>query len=629
MSEDFRKLSEYAHARLRNEMYFSSRNPHEQQTIIYKDNNPVLKSITWIPALYTYFREILDNALDEVVGHGHGNKISISYNPKTLELTVEDNGRGIPITMDKTHNTHIATMAVSESRAGRNFGERGSVAGTNGLGAAIVNYTSEYFTLQVKRDGKKFTQEFREGRPNTDQELQISKPIITSSSSDGTGTKVICKPSKYVFEVVPKLKNNMLLPEEFIKSRVYEVALCNPKIKIYYNGEQVKVKPRVEQNLFDNAIVIDIKQGKFTSKFYLVPNFACDGEYVHSIVNNIPAFNGGSHIDAFKRTFYKTLINSLAKESKRRKLTPNNSDIQFNFLVYNITNMEAPNFDSQSKTRLINEEAGTIIRKFLEDEDVYKQIIKKNPSWINEIYERCSDRTQKKDLSDLSKLGKKLLRSKVSRLMDANAKDRSKCILFLAEGESAIAGMSSVRNPEIHGGMGLKGKVLNVFEEHPKKVIENKELSDIMNSVGIMIGQKADRSNMRYSKIYLATDMDHDGSNIQALLVNFFYKYWPELFDPKLEPVIYSFQTPFIIAEKGKERKYWYAHDYNNFKPEDYKGWAITRAKGLGTLTNEDWKHSLHNPVAIPFTEDTNLKETLALLFDSTRADDRKNWMGI
>ena len=175
----------------------------------------------------------------------------------------------------------------------------------------------------------------------------------------------------------------------------------------------------------------------------------------------------------------------------------------------------------------------------------------------------------------------------------------------------------------------MKGKVLNVNGESPKKVIDNKELADIMNCLGLIIGQKANRKDLRYGKVYVATDMDPDGANIAALVTNFFYTFWPELFDPQLPPFIYMFQTPFIIADKGKTRKYWYAHNYHEFKPENYSGWSITRAKGLGTLTEDDWRFSIDNPEVIPLLDDGKLAESLDLIFNGKKTDERKQWIGM
>lgn len=623
MSNNIKKLTDYQHARLRTEMYLGSRASHTQTILQFVDGKPVPQEMTWVPALYTAFREVLDNALDEVVGHGHGTKIRVTYDPVTREVSVEDDGRGIPIAYDEAHKCHLATLVMTEARAGRNFEERGEVAGTNGIGASVVNFCSEYFRLDIQKDGERFQQEFTQGNAVFGDALQFGKPKLNNKQGSN-GTKITFKLSDQVFP-------DMTLPEEFIRTRVTEVAICNPLIKIFYNGEQIKVKPRPEQTLFPGLkpMALEVKADNFRSRFWIVPNWVQGGDHVHTIVNNIPAFNGGVHIDTFRRLFYGNLLTALEKESKRRKLTPNRSDVTEGVLIYNITNMHGPNFDSQSKTRLINEEVGKILRADLENPELYKEFIKKNREWIEEIYQRCADRTMKKDNADLAKAAKKNLRTKVPGLMDAIGTDRSKCILFLAEGDSAISGMSSVRNPEIHGGLALSGKVLNVNGETPRKVVENKALGEIMSSIGLVVGQKAKRSELRYGQVYVAHDMDPDGLNIGALLINFFHSYWPELFSDPKDPFVHIFRTPFIIAEKGKSRKYWYAHNYQDFKPEDYSGWAITRAKGLGTLTREDWEYSLKNPEVYPIVDDTKMSETLDLIFNSKRSDDRKEWIGL
>lgn len=625
-SHGIKKLTDYSHCRLRTEMYYGSRNPHTQTLLQYKDNKWILEDVTFIPAIQTAFREIIDNAMDEIA-HGYGNRIDITFNPETFEMSVEDNGRGIPITYDKDHKCHLATLVLSEARAGRNFTVEGRDAesvGTNGIGGAGVNFCSEYYNVEIHRDNKIFKQSFTEAPVGFEDALQIQDPIIKATKSTKTGTKITFKLSNKVFP-------QMLLPENFIKSRVMELAICNPHIHVYYNGDVVKVKPRPEQNLFYGLkpITIEIKEDVFRSTFYLLPNWLSSGEHIHSIVNNIPAYNGGVHIETFRKLFYGNLLSALERESKRRKLTPNRSDINEGVLIYNITNMKAPNFDSQSKTRLINEEVGIIIKKYLESEDLYKDIIKKNKEWIDEIYQRCADRTQKKDAADVSKLAKKVLRTKVPGLMDANNTDRSKCVLFLAEGLSAISGMAAVRDPDIQGGLALRGKVLNVNGESAKKILDNGALRDIMNALGLVVGERANRHTMRYGKVYIAHDMDPDGLNIGALLINFFHTYWPELFDKDKPPIIHIFMTPFIIAEKGKQRKYWYSHNYDQFKQEEYKGWSITRAKGLGTLIEDDWKYSLQNPVLYSVIDDGKMKDTLDLIFSGKRSDDRKVWIGL
>jgi DNA gyrase/topoisomerase IV subunit B len=600
--------------------------PHTQHVLVFDEqNNLVVNEMTWVPALYTAFREILDNSSDEVLGHGYGNRIDITYDEEKLIFSVADNGRGIPFDWDEQHEQHLATMVLTEPRAGRNFGERGEVVGTNGIGASAVSITSEWFNVNIVRDGQTFKQTFREGK-NEDSGLTVEEPEFGKAKKNLSGTHVEYHPSKVVYK-------HRELPEQFVRSRVTEFAVCNPQLKVYYNGEHIKGKPKLEQTLFGDKkpISIEVAEESFTSKFWLVPGFLQDGgEHSHSLVNNIPAFNGGVHMDTFKRMFASGLLAALERESKKRKLQPNRSDIMENVLIYNITKMKAPNFDSQSKTRLINEEVAAYVKKALDDPDFFKNIIKKYGDWIDAMYQRCAERTMKKDAADASKLAKKVLRSKVAGLMDASGTDRTKCILFLAEGLSAISGMASVRDPKIHAGLGLKGKVMNVHGAAIKDVLEDSALQDIMNAMGLIPGQKAKRENLRFGKIYVAHDMDPDGLNIGALLNNFFFTYWPELYDPKQEPVVHIFMTPFIIAEKGKQRKYWYSDNHMDFDPEQYKGWSITRAKGLGTLTEEDWAHSLAEPKLMALRDENgDLKETLDLIFNGSRANDRKAWIGL
>ena len=167
---------------------------------------------------------------------------------------------------------------------------------------------------------------------------------------------------------------------------------------------------------------------------------------------------------------------------------------------------------------------------------------------------------------------------------------------------------------------------MNVFGITPRKAMTSEALLDIMTAIGLKMGEKPE--DLRYGKIYIAADEDEDGKNIVALLVNFFYRFWPDLFRGS-EPIVYKFSTPFVILSKGKQRKYVYADDYDDFQSniEKYKGWDVRRAKGLGSLEPEDWEHALKKPVVVPLMDDGEMKETLDLIFNNARADDRKEWL--
>ena len=623
------KLTDFQQARLRTEMWLGSRDTHTQVVLEYKNGIPLAKEETWVPALFTAFREVLDNALDEIVAHGHGDKIDVTYDENTLTFSVEDNGRGIPIIFDKTHKQYSATMALTETKAGRNFSDdRGATRGLNGVGASIVNFCSEWFQADIHRESKHFAQSFNEGDGSKFSNLVIEEPIILPVKTKFTGTKIS-------FKLSPKVFQHRLLPLCFIEARRFEVAMCYPNLKVIFNGKRIVTKGTVEKTLFPTTkpIYIEINEPGFLSRFWLVPQFFLQetglSEFNHSMVNAIPTFNGGIHIDSFRKSFFNGMLSALERESKKRKLTPNRSDLADGMLLYNITQMDAPTFDSQSKTRLLNENVGIIIRKALDDPDFFKSVIRKNPEWIEEVYERCRERTQKKDDDDARKMAKKNKRTKVEDLADASGTDRTKCILFLAEGKSAVSGMVEARDPNIHGGLPLRGKVLNVFGESNKTILANEALSKVMNAIGLIPGERVNRHQLRYGKIYITTDADEDGKNISALLVNFFYTVWPELFDPEKPPFIYMFDTPLIIAVKGKQRKYWYNDNYHDFDSESFKGWDITRAKGLAALKTDDWKWVLTNPKATPVTDDGELKKALDLLFNPKLADSRKTWIGM
>jgi DNA gyrase/topoisomerase IV subunit B len=637
-SKEIEKLSAFQKSRIRTEMYFGPRDPHTQIVLEYENGQPKAVETTWVPAIATAFREILDNSLDELIKHGHGDAIYIEFDPVTLTIMVQDNGRGIPIYYDNEHNQYAATMAMSEEHTGRNFGdERGPTRGMNGVGGAVSNFCSEWFQMDIWRDGKHFSQKFNEGDGSRNAQLQFDDPLIFPLKSKDKalrGTRIKFKLSEKVFK-------NRILPESFVLARVHEINLCYPDLEVYYNGKKLpSIKGGVEKSLFPNAkpISIEIEKPGFSSRFWLMPNFfevndqTLVTEINHSLVNCIPMFQGGTHIDVFRREFFSGMLTALEKESKKRKLNPNRGDLSDGLLLFNITEMDEPSFTGQAKMRLEKESVGIFIKQALNDPDFFKGIIRKYPEWVEQIYARCAARTQAKDNIEILRAAKRNLRVKIAKLEDACATDRSKCILFLTEGDSAVGGIADARDAEIHGAFPLRGKVKNISGISDKEILANEVLSNVMAAIGLIPGQRANRHALRYGKVYITADADDDGKNIEGLLVYFFHKKWPELFDPEKAPFIYLFDTPYIKAVKGKNRKYWYSDDYEAFKPSDYKGWEITRAKGLAGLDSEDWEIILKSPKARPALDDGRLKDTLHLIFDQEAkdcSDKRKKWMGI
>ena len=628
-SDTLKKLNDYQHARLRTEMYLGSREPHTQEVLHFDGERLVMREFTWVPALYTGLRELIDNALDEMVGHGHGDTLRVDYHddPAAMIFTVSDNGRGLPINeVPKLGKGPAASILLGEARAGRNFAERGEVAGTNGLGAACTNFTAEWFELDVYHGSRRLKQRWEEGRYRGEDKHKTRGPNIIRGSKSKHGTTITYCPSAKVFP-------HMVLPSDFVKGRLWDIAVANPKLKVFYNGERLATKNTsdpIKSTYFADMPVakVEFHGDGIDSIFYLSPGFNGDDEVFHSVVNNLPALQGGSHIEAFRNLFYPEAMNHLTGTRGNRftkeKLTLTRADVASGLLIFNVTKMDGPNFDSQTKSRLVTE-----VKKPMRDcFDPFEvgSAFRRNPQWIEAILERCRRRTSTKEDQEVRRTQKKLSRNKIAKLSDAIGADRTKCVLFLGEGDSALNKMMNVRDPEVHGCLPLRGKILNVHGVTPKKVIASQALLDIMTAVGLQIGEKANSLHLRYGAIYIATDEDEDGKNITALLVNFLYRFWPELFQGEF---VFKFSTPFIILEKGKQRKYIYADDYDDFQANlgKYKGWTVTRAKGLGALEEEDWVHSLSKPALIPIVDDGELAETLDLIFNQNRADDRKEWL--
>lgn len=623
MSTEHQLISDYQQARLRTEMYFGSRAPVTRTVLEYGPEGARAVETTWVPAVYVAFREIVDNAVDEVVARGHGDRIDIWWDDTNATGKVIDNGRGMPFTPEPKTGKPWATVLLGMKNSSSNYNDAERKGrGMNGVGGAIVNFCSEWFTVEIERDRKVFMQRFDEG-----EELVAGEPAIVPSGSRRTGTKIGWRLSKKVFP-------DLTLPVAFVRSRIFELALCYPNLTIYFNGQKLTVPKGGVPALFPGKTVLHLGtrvSGRGSATFWMVPEFLTEGEGHHTLVNGIWTVDGGVHVDNFRRGFYSGVLSALERESKRRKLVPNRSDIDPGMLCFGITEVSAPTFDSQTKSRFVDEEVGTAVKKALDDEAIFRSLVKSNPEWVEAIFARCAERTLKRDLADIGKMAKKAKREKIAGLEDASGVDRSKCILFLAEGNSAVAGVVEARDAEIHGALPLKGKPPNVRELSAKEAMENEALGKIIKAIGLVPGQRVNRHALRYGKVYLTCDADEDGKNIIALLVNFFHSYWPELLDPERAPFLYVLETPLIIAVKGKDRRYWYDDNKKSFDPEKHRGWEITRAKGLAALKREDWKVILANPKLRPVLADEHLKEALTLLFEknAAAAERRREWIGL
>lgn len=624
-----RSIEFYEAARIRTEMFLGSRELHTEDVLNFDGKDLKVFNFTWVPALWTCLREIIDNAVDEMIAHGHGNKLQVTYDRDNFTFTIEDNGNGLPIDeIKEVGKGPAASIMLARAFSGDNFdADRESMAGMNGVGASIVNFTSEFFELEVYgtlKDGtpKKLTQRWEEGVYGGKPIHKTKGPHIIRGSRTKKGTKITFKPSAKVF-------SKMQLPWLFVLGRMWDIAVTNPNLRVVFNGVQLRPKPGrdiIKSTYFyaQPVSAIEVNHGTFKSTFYLAPGFHDGPGHTHTLVNNIPTFRGGTHVDMFQTHFFPRAMTELEKYAKRARVTLRRDDITTGLLTFGVVTMKDPAFDSQTKTYMVKEVKEDFKAGF--DGFAVGSAFRRNPQWVDGVIATAKARKEGKENQKVRQQQRKLAKTNVAKLSDANGKNRDKCILFLMEGDSAVSNFPSARDPEIHGFLPLRGKILNVHSVKPSDAMKSEALRDIMTAMGLMINNVP--KDLRYGEVWVTPDEDDDGKNIFTQVAFFFFRYWPQLFRGE-RPRVYKFCTPFVVLTKGKKRKYIYADDYAEFQAniDQYKGWDIRRLKGLGGLEPEDWEYALENPVLVPMIDDGQLKEVFDLIFNPARADDRKEWL--
>lgn len=626
MTETFKKLTDFEHARIRTSMYFGDMERIADNTLVSGDGLTI-KEMETIPSIWVAMRELIDNSLDEIIGHSHGSKIMVEYHEAERRFVIEDDGRGIPIHEIKElgKGKPAASILLGEARTGRNFDDRRTVAGVNGLGAAIVNFTSEWFKVDVYRDNKHFHQEWSEKKTRGAFKHHTDGPNLVNRKSTKTGTRIECVLSK---EVWP----DFVLPEEFVASRIRDIAFANPGLKVIYNGKRVNIK--TPKDMFHKHVsTAEVKSEGFEVSWFMA-TVEHDGIFVHSTINNIYCPNGGPHTDEFRNQIINALMAAMDSKVKaalglkrNKSMVVTKGDVSSGILIYGITRMSDPQFNSQSKTRLMTNKRHIIKSAFTND--IVNDFIKSNPEWVEKVIAICKERIGTVNNRALINQQKKMKSDRVPNLRPATNIKNGKCILFITEGLSASTGITEARDASIHGVLPLTGKIMNVKGNTPKKVLENAAIKNILVSIGLIIGEKANRQNLNYDKVYICTDADTDGYNICSLLVNLFYQYWPELFHDQENPFLYHLDTPLIIGVKNKKRKYLYnlEYDQDDITKMIDDGYSIIRAKGLARLTREDWDTILQSPKIVPFTDDEHMVEVLEKVFSPNMADERKEWL--
>jgi DNA gyrase subunit B len=510
---------------------------------------------TGIEGLHHLIYELVDNSVDEAL-EGFCNRISVTVH-RDNSVTVEDNGRGIPVEKYGEENMSALEVVLTKLHAGGKFDKdtyRYS-AGLHGVGLSVVNALSEFLEVEIRRNGNVYFQRYEEGGKNT--ELRII------GDTDKTGTKVRFKADKAIFE-------NVEFSYDIVAHRMREISFLNNGIHIIVADERrgkrqdfkhegglrafVKYLNTSKTVIFDDPILM--VSAKPPLDYIEVAIQYNDGynENIQSFVNNVNTQEGGSHVAGFRAALTRCVNNFIqANLPQKTKETVSGDDVKEGLVAVISTKIQNPQFEGQTKGKLGNTEIKGLVESVLYEKmaeclelrtDIGKAI-------VNKALDAKRAREAAKKAKELIK-SKSLLESGVlpGKLADCQESDPEVCELYLVEGDSAGGSAKQGRNRKIQAILPLKGKILNVEKSRQEKVLTNQEIKAIYLALGIN-SEKIER--LRYHKVIIMTDADVDGSHIRTLLLTLFYRKMPELI---MNDHLYIAQPPLYKVKSGNRETY-------------------------------------------------------------------------
>nr|WP_096186096.1 DNA topoisomerase (ATP-hydrolyzing) subunit B [Evansella halocellulosilytica] len=535
--------------------------------------------------------EIVDNSIDEAMG-GYCDTISVTIEEDN-SITVEDNGRGIPVGIHEKMGRPAVEVIMTVLHAGGKFGGGGYKVsgGLHGVGASVVNALSTYLEVFVHLDGQVHYQKYMRGVP--DEDLKVI------GETDKHGTIIHFKPDPEIFTETQEYEYDILA------NRLRELAFLNRGLTInivdkreegktaqyYYEGgiaSFVEHLNRTKEPLHETPVFIEGQKEGISVEVAMQYNdgFASN---LYSFANNINTHEGGTHESGFK-TALTRVINDYARKNNLFKETDPNlvgDDVREGLTAIVSVKIEDPQFEGQTKTKLGNSEARTItdslfseqMTKFMaENPNVARKIVDKGimASRARDAAKKARELTRRKSALEVSSLP--------GKLADCSTKDASISELYIVEGDSAGGSAKQGRDRHFQAILPLRGKIINVEKSRLDKILSNNEVRAIITALGTGIGDDFDISKARYHKIIIMTDADVDGAHIRTLLLTFFYRYMRPLIE---HGYVYIAQPPLYKIQQGKQIHY----AYNEKEMErvlseipDSPKPGLQRYKGLGEM---------------------------------------------
>jgi DNA topoisomerase-2 len=578
IEDKYKKLTDIEHVILRPGMYIGSIKPHTATKWVLGEEKMTQRELTYNPGFLKIFDEIITNSVDE--SKREGSKLNtIKVTIKNDVISVWDNG-GIPVIKHQEHNEWIPEMIFSNLKAGSNFDDDDSRtwAGTNGVGSVLVNIYSKKFTISTCDGKNQFDQTF------TNNMRDRTEAKVVKGTKKHTEITFATDFEKFGLENIDEDHYKM------IEKRIYDLAACNPSLKIYFNDKLINLNSFEDYiKLYTDDYFFECNKNKSWSIAIAISE---NGFQQISFANSTETYDGGTHVDYVMSQIVAQLREFFLK---KHKVDIKPTELKNHMTLFLDSTIINPSFSSQTKEKLITEvkEFGTTfeVSTKLVQSILKSEIVNSILDWIEQKKNADDNKLQRE-------LNKKLSKIKVEKLIDAKGKDRWKCSLGLFEGDSAAGAFRKYRTADTMGAFSLRGKFINVSEITNQKLVQNTEAVNLMAAIGLKLGQPIELKHLRYGKIFFYTDADVDGNAISALLINFFFKYWPEIFERKM---IYKVETPIVVAvprAKGKKKILFYSQtEYNEWADKnDLKTFEIKYKKGLAALVDDEYQDIINSP---------------------------------
>ena len=576
--------------------------------------------------------EIVDNAVDEALA-GYCDSIDVTINEDN-SITVVDDGRGIPVDIQKKAGLPAVEVVFTILHAGGKFGNGGYKVsgGLHGVGASVVNALSEWLEVQVYKNGNIYQQRYERGK------VTYPLKIVGKCGPEQHGTKVTFLPDKEIFE-------ETVYDYDTLKIRLRETAFLTKNLRITLKDDREEKKEKTFH--YEGGIkefVTYLNKGK-TPLYEQV--IYCEGtkegvyvevsmqhndsytENIYTFVNNINTPEGGTHLTGFKNALTKT-FNDYARENKLLKDSEDNlsgEDIREGLTAIISVKIEDPQFEGQTKQKLGNSEARAAVDNIVSEQLTY--FLEQNPAVAKSMCEKsilaqraraaarkARDLTRRKSALDGMALP--------GKLADCSDKNPENCEIYIVEGDSAGGSAKTARSRATQAILPLRGKILNVEKARMDRIYGNAEIKAMITAFGTGIHDDFDISKLRYHKIIIMTDADVDGAHISTLLLTFIYRFMPELIK---QGYVYLAQPPLYKVEKNK--KVWYAYsddELNSILKEIGRDNSnkIQRYKGLGEMDAEQLWETTMDPerrILLRVTMDEETTSEVDLTFTTLMGD--------